>query len=239
MIKVLIATVCPSLAEVKRETLDAVRSLDVKGLVVDWFIGTEQLDDAEAVTGNPWTVGRTIAHNLNKALSLAKWEDYNYLWVLESDIVPAPDSLKLMLKDAVYSPAHIVSALVPERPLKVASNIVQFLYYPKRDGTGHHDPTYQGLDNLKHLCLRGEPFTVKPKMRCNVGRCCLLITEELFKYKFVESDGVWIDKIRELGFTVVVDPRVKCLHVDRDGTLISPWLGETVTYRSNTGEIIE
>lgn len=197
--KILIATVSISLNWVRKEMVEAIKNLVVHNDIVDWIVLTEQLEDSELYTHTQWSVGKTIANNVNKAREFALKNGYDYMFVVESDIIVPENALTSMLE----CNADIVSALVPERISKVGKNILNIYY--------------NGIKDAERLCREGKPFKVDEGP---IGRACLLISRRALEHPFQPSDGIWCDAMRGQGFQVIIDPRVKCSHVDRDGRIM-------------------
>ncbi|GAH78176.1 unnamed protein product, partial [marine sediment metagenome] len=154
-------------------------------------------------THSQWTVGKTLAHNHNKARLFALENGYDYLFFLESDIIPPPRALVLLLENK----ADIVSGIVAERISKIGKNVLQVYT--------------QGYSGVKELVRAGKPFVLE---EANTGRACLFVGRRAFEHPFLESDGSYGIQMREKGFKIMVDPRVACSHVDRDGAIMEPIL---------------
>jgi hypothetical protein len=197
-LKVLIVTVTPSYKEIKEETKKAVENLERESHIVDWLILTEQLEDA----GDQWKVGPTIWHNLNKARRYAVTEGYDYFLSLEWDIVPPPHTLLTLISNH----ADVTIGLYPERPLKVGFDLGGKLLVCN---SGNCIP--EAEDKVK----LGLPFQIKHG--CG-GLGCVLVHRKVLET--TQFRWEWHGDLYEKQFKVVLDPRVLCSHIDRDGSII-------------------
>lgn len=199
--KVLIATVTTSYKDIRTETRNAVQNLERGGHVVDWLILTEQLEDA----GDEWRVVSTIWHNLNKARKFALAEGYDYLLSLEWDIVPPPHALLTLMSND----ADVAVGLYPERPSKVHTLGGKLLVC----NPGNSIPEAEEKVKL------GMPFQIT---HGDAGLGCVLVNQKVMEnhpFKWVRG---WYQEMYKKGLKVVLDPRVLCYHVDRDGSIIKP-----------------
>jgi hypothetical protein len=198
--KILIVTVTPSYKDIRGETKRAVENLERGSNIVDWLIVTEQFEDA----GDEWRVSKTIWHNLEKARRVALMEGYDYLLSLEWDIVP-PQGALLNLMD---NKADVAIGLYPERPSKVGSYLggKLLVYNPGNCVPEAEEKVRSGL-----------PFQIN---RGCGGFGYLLINRDVMQS--TKFSWEWYGNVYEKGFKVVIDPRVLCDHVDRDGTIVKP-----------------
>ena len=204
-LKILIVTVSLSIKYIREETRRALEALDTGDHIVDWIVLTEQLEDSEIYTHSEWTVGKTIRYNSNKARQFALENGYDYMFFIESDVIPPPHALLVLLENEV----DIVSGLLAERVSKVGENILSVYM--------------QGLPGIREMVRAGKPFVFE-HYQANTGRGCLLVSRRALEHPFQDSDGYYCEVMREKGFKVWVDPRVACSHVDRDGSIMEPVL---------------
>lgn len=202
MAKVLIVTVTTSYGDVRAETRKALENLKRGEHVVDWIVLTEQLEDA----GDEWTVGPTIWHNLNKARRFALKEGYDYLLSLEWDVVPPPDALLTLISDD----ADVAVGLYPERPSKVGSTLGGRLLVCN---PGNSVPEAEEKVKL------GIPFRIT---HGDAGLGCVLVNRTVMENHPFSWVRGWYKKIYEKKLRVLLDPRVLCCHVNRDGSVIKP-----------------
>lgn len=199
--KILIVTVTTSYRDIKGETKRAVENLEINNHIVDWLILTEQLN---VDTGDEWKIGPTIWFNLEKARRYALTEKYDYMFILEWDVVP-PEHTLLSLIDA---DADVAVGLYPERPTKVGE---------KYGGQLLQCCPWSNIPNAEELVLKGEPFEITEG---EAGLGCVLIRRSAFEKVKFKWTRAWYYDLYTLNLRVVLDPRVICGHVDRDGRLV-------------------
>ncbi len=133
-----------------------------------------------------------------------------HLFFLDSDILPAPDTLKMLLSHE----ASIVSGLYRRRLTP-------------------HEPVAYRFDSKKILQPIVVPSTAKGRKPIKVdmvGAGCLLIEREVFekvkapwfvsewkKEGHLSEDFYFCQKARDAGFEILVDPKVTPLHLDPMG----------------------
>lgn len=179
-----------------KQTWEALHTLDVGEHTVNILISCENL---------PKVVGdKNIGYNLNKARSISLVDGYDYLAIIESDVIPPSNALLEMLKVN----ADVIVGLVPERPSKVKTN--EFIICM----------SWNGNPNAKELIPKGQPF----ELPGGDGYACILVKRRVLeKVKFPEQgsgDMCWYNELHKLGFKVFCQPSVLCSHIDRDGKVI-------------------
>jgi len=195
--KILVAVPVPKISHVYKECWQALHTLDAGEHTINLFITCENLPN---IVGD-----HNIGFNLNKARKICLEEGYDYLAVIESDVVPPQNALLEMLKVN----ADVVVGLVPERPSKVNTN--DFIICMDWNGNA----------NARELIKKGEPFELTGKD----GYACVLIRKNVIeRVTFPEQgcgDMVWYDLLHKGGFKIFCQPKVICSHVDRDGKVIT------------------
>jgi len=194
--KILVVYPSPDMkAQVFTEALEAVKDIDRGGHILDYFFPTNIPSDFIADKG--------LGFNLEKARQVALTQGYDYMLIVESDIIPPKDCLLKMLKVN----ADVVVSLTPERHEKVGT------FYPIVCMGWNNNP--EALPNF----LKGTPFRVHG---------CAGFTLTLINRKVIEGvrfpieapcDFTWYAVIHRMGFSVVCDPSIWTKQIERAGRI--------------------
>ena len=187
-------------------------ALGYKALYPQWWEALSKLDpgphiiDVMVLTSDPFPGewDRNIGYKMNQARTYAIAQGYDYLWVIESDIVVPRKALLQLLE----LKADVACGLSPERPTKVGTN--QFII----------EMSWNGNPGASEAIRRGQPFRIP-----GVGSyTCTLVARRLFEAEpFLEQlagDMAYFWAIQKKGYQVIVHPGCVCGHVDRDGRVI-------------------
>jgi hypothetical protein len=143
------------------------------------------------------------AMNLNMARVIATAGSYQYLWVLESDIVPPPHAVEALagpcVETGIYHyrragrpdlPAHLWSICAP-------ANVQPSDYQERLD--------------------KGETVRLMPPGEA--GYCCVMIPRWIFlEFPFVVSSGTdvdWYHTLHNHNIMVLCNGGVRCEHLER------------------------
>jgi len=197
LVKILGVTVSHSLNYVAPECLLAIQALDLGDHQVDWMFLTE----------SPYTGAgdMNIAFNQNKARAKAIAENYDFMLIVESDIIIPKGTLVTLLA----TQGDVIVGLTPERPSKVKTDdfIVCMPWNNNKDARMHID--------------RKEAF----EMTGSDGYTCVLVSRNVFtQVEFPvagSGDMGWYNVLHQKGFKIICQPNVHCFHKDRDGKIIT------------------
>lgn len=186
MAKVLLVTVSQSVGHVAPAVSDAIQQLNRGSHVVDWLIVTEQ--------DPPCDPNGIIMQNLEKARHYAVQLAYDYMFIVENDVVVPKHALMSLM-----NLGDVAVGLYPERPSKVGTD--EFLVCT---------PCNDNKDARKHI-EKGKPFLLTGRG----GYGCVVIKYHVFsKIKFPIGDMSWYDILHSEGFQVMCNPHVICFHID-------------------------
>jgi len=195
-VKILVTFVSPSFTELTpREVLKAIREIDRGGHQLDfiWLTGVPLPNQGDANLGYNLERARQIAINLN----------YDYMLIIESDVIVPKDCLLKLLK----MKCDVAIGLTPERYEKVRT------FFPL--------PCMKWNDNPDALSkfLRNKIFKIKGAGGLNLN----LVKRRVFKVvpfpvKF-PCDFTWYASLRKRGFKVLCNPEVRTYHVERCGRI--------------------
>jgi len=197
-LKVLITYVAPTFRElVYPQVLDSIWGID-KG---------EHWLDFIFLTGVPLPNqgDANLGYNLERARQVAVDLGYDYMLIIESDIiVPTTCLSKLILLDA-----DVAVGLTPERYEKVRS------FLPIACMSWNNNPdAMQGF-------LTNNPFEIKGCAGYALTLVKRCVFEKIpFPAKF-PCDFTWYDSLHKAGVKVVCDPSVTSSHVERVGRVVS------------------
>jgi len=194
--RVLLVTSAAGYGALCSEYWSSLARLDPGKNVLDVMILTEDPYPGE------WD--RNIGHKLNRARTYAISQGYDYLWIIESDIVVPSQALPMLLE----LKADVACGLTPERPTKVGTD--RFIV----------EMSWNGNPGAREAIPKGQSFRIP-----GVGSyTCTLVARRLFEAEVfpeqLAGDMAWYWKIQKAGFVVMVHPGVLCGHVDRDGRVI-------------------
>jgi len=199
--KILGVTVSHNLNYIALECLQAIQGLDIGPHQVDWMLLTESPFKGQG--------DKNIAHNQNIARQKAIAENYDFMLIVESDIIIPKHTLTTLLE----TQGDVIVAITPERPSKVKTDefIVCMSWNNNKDARAH-------IDKL-------EPF----EMTGSNGYTCVLISRKVFsEISFPEAgsgDMGWYNVLHGKGFKITCQPKVHCFHKDRDGKIIQGRIG--------------
>jgi GT2 family glycosyltransferase len=197
MAKILLTIPVPKLSLIYKECWNALLALDVGNHLVNLYVGCENLPN---IVGD-----HNIGFNLNQARKICLTEGYDYLLIIESDVVAPPNTLLEFLK----VDADVVVGLVPERPSKVGTD--DFIICMD----------WNANSNVQELIKKGEPFEMTGKD----GYACILVRRHLLEKLFFPEQGcgdmVWYDQLHKARYKIFCQPSVLCSHVDRNGKVIT------------------
>jgi len=199
--KILGVTVSHSLNYIEPECILAIRSLELGGHQVDWMFLTESPFKGAG--------DMNIAHNQNKARAKAINENYDFMLIVESDIIIPKHALLAL----IATQGDVIVGLTPERPSKVKTDdfIVCMPWNNNQNARAH-------IDKL-------EPF----EMTGSDGYTCILVSRNVFsQIEFPvagSGDMGWYNVLHGKGFKVICQPKVHCFHKDRDGRIIQGRIG--------------
>ncbi len=191
---------CPT-NRLERETINAIHGIQFSGTLDTMFTRDNPHGEYSA---------QNIIHNYLKAERIVKAEGYDYLFIVENDIIPPPDALeKLIALDA-----DIAYGVYCFRRGKPIINIQ----------TATNGESYGLPHNLKawaRVWGKVVPCT-------GLGFGCALIKRSVFDVLHMHSDSggdadtqMAIDAKR-LGLTLMADTSVICGHKRPDGVVIWP-----------------
>lgn len=144
--------------------------------------------------------GRPIDHNRNQIVDVFMKEGFDYLLMIDSDIEPPVDVLKIVDNKADVCSADIVTSKGKE-VIRLAMKKVQggYRYEPIKEGLIEVDATGTGC-----MCISRKVFEkmAKPYFQF-IYRNGILINGEDFNF---------CEKAKELGFKIMYDTRIKCNH---------------------------
>jgi len=200
-VKILGITVSHSLNYIALECLQAIQALDLGGHQVDWMLLTE----------SPYKGAgdMNIAFNQNKARQKAIAETYDYMLIVESDIIIPKHTLLTLLE----TQGDVIVAITPERPSKVKTDdfIVCMSWNHNKDARAH-------IDKLEAFEMTGSD-----------GYTCVLVSRNVFsqiEFPVVGSgDMRWYGVLHQKGFKIICQPKVHTFHKDRDGKIITGRIG--------------
>ncbi|GAI57542.1 unnamed protein product [marine sediment metagenome] len=187
--KVLLVIVSQSI-QIRPLTWDAISELNRGAHIVDILIVTEQNPP-----GDPNSI---IMRNLEKARHYAIQLAYDYMFIVENDVV-VPQHTLMSLMNPGDVVGDVTVGLYPERPSKVATD--EFLVCM----------SWNDNKNAREQIERGAPFYLTGRG----GFGCVLVSRHVFsKVKFPVGDMSWYDILHAEGFKVLCNPGVICFHID-------------------------
>jgi len=199
--KILGVTVYHTPESLVPECKKAIEEMDRGGHQVDWLWLNE----------SPWygQGDKNIGYNQNKARQKAIAEAYDFMLIVESDIIIPKHTLPTLLG----TQGDVIVGLTPERPSKVKTD--EFIVCM---------PWNNNKDARMHIDLR-EAF----EMTGSDGYTCVLISRKVFsEMAFPEvgsGDMGWYNVLHQKGFKAICQPNVHCFHKDRDGRIITGRIG--------------
>jgi len=201
LVKILGVTVSHNLNYIEPECLLAIRGLDLGGHQVDWMLLVDSPFKGEG--------DKNIAHNQNIARQKAIAENYDFMLIVESDIIIPKDALLTLLA----TQGDVIVGLTPERPSKVKTDdfIVCMPWNNNKDARMH-------IDKLEAFEMTGSD-----------GYTCVLVSRNVFtQVEFPvagSGDMGWYNVLHQKGFKIICQPKVHCFHKDRDGRIIQGRIG--------------
>jgi hypothetical protein len=175
------------------EVIDAIRKIDRGDTDLDLFLS--------AAPSFPQIGDANLGYNLEKARQIAVSQNYDYMLIVEVDIIVPKDCLLKMLK----VDADVVVSLTPERFEKVGT------FYPLVCMSWNNNP--DALPNF----LKGQNFPIKG---C-AGYTLTLIKRHVFeKIPFpikAPCDFTWYDSLHKAGIKIVCEATIWTRHVERVG----------------------
>jgi len=204
MLRVLIVTVTYPVngtLEVEPECFEAIRALDPGPYHVDWLLTNEN-----PFHGQFWP--QNVALNLNKAREIVLSMGYEYLMIVESDVIIPKDAL-IRLMD-VTGPDIVTCGLYRCRP------------------STHKTTAYMigkiNEDNplMQRNILLGKDFEYGEVIEVtHTGFGCVLIPRNVLeRIEFDEGiDVTFCWNCRKLGILLLCHTGVRCGHKDRDGRI--------------------
>lgn len=179
--------VSQSIRHIDQKVWNAIQEMDRDRHIFDLLVVTDQ---------NPGTdPNRLIMNNLEKARHYAIQLHYQYMFIIENDVIPPKHAL-ISLMDVH---AGVAVGLYPERPSKVGTD--DFLVCM---------PWNQNK-NAEQLIAKDKPFELTGRG----GYGCVLIEHRIFStVKFPVGDMGWYDILHAEGFKVICNPHVVCFHID-------------------------
>lgn len=199
--KILGVTVSHTLGHIAPECLMSIQALDTKDHQVDWMLLTQ--------SPHPGAGDMNIGHNQNIARQKAIAEHYDFMFIVESDIIIPPHALQTLLA----TEGDVRVAITPERPSKVKTDefIVCMGWNNNVNARGY-------IDKLQAFEMTGSD-----------GYTCVLISQKTFsqvEFPVVgSSDMVWYSVLHQKGFKIICQPKVHTFHKDRDGQIIKGRIG--------------
>jgi len=199
--KILGVTVSHNLNHIAIECLQGIQALDLGSHQVHWMLLTE----------SPYKGAgdMNIAFNQNKARQKAINETYDYMMIVESDIIIPKHALLTLLE----TEGDVIVGITPERPTKVKTDdfIVCMSWNHNNDARAH-------IDKLESFEMTGSD-----------GYTCILVSRKVFsetEFPVVGSgDMGWYNVLHKKGFKVICQPRVRTYHKDIDGKIIKGRIG--------------
>ena len=155
-----------------------------------------------------------LAYAYSVIFSYAQGYGYDYLWIVETDIIVQPDTLRKLLRDVLQTQG-IVSALSFRQEGRPQAYYDQRLWKARgRDG----------LWRIIRQPLPKEDLKGLKKVKA-VSFGCLLIPKHLYQYLHAEwssqhynhPDGFFFERLAEEGVDVYVDCDIRVKHLQR------PW----------------
>lgn len=221
MALILLQLTSKNLGFIMPETWQSVRALDPGLHVVDLHVLTRNRPTSPHAV-RPVHLG----YNMERSrLFAVKW-GYDYLFVIQSDIIFPPNALQVLLKVQQQYKAEVVCALTPERPEKVGTD--EFV-------------VCMSWNNNPHARARinaGKNFTVTGN---GSGYMLVLIDRSvLAKYEFPRSgasDCDWYAKLRKHQVKVICEVGMRVYHKQRsDGRIIRGDAHVVQHWRNVTGK---
>jgi GT2 family glycosyltransferase len=194
-LKILLSVVVREIGRIKDLTWKALHEIDRGEHILNLVVFTE----------NPYENGEmNMGHNLELARKLVLTEAYDYMFNVESDVVPPRNCLLELLKMST----DVAFALVPDRPCKIGSD--DFVACMNWNGNPH---ARNSINKLEIFEIKG-----------NTGTGCFLITRKAleivgFPLK-IGIDFVWSDELHKKGIKMLCNPNVLCQHVDENGKAV-------------------
>jgi hypothetical protein len=177
------------------EVIDAIRKIERGDADLDLFLPT--------APSFPQKGDANLGYNLEKARQIAVSQNYDYMLIVESDIIVPKDCLIKMLK----VDADVVVSLTPERFEKVGT------FYPIVCMSWNNNP--DALPNF----LKGKNFPIKG---C-AGFTLTLIKRHVFeKIPFpikAPCDFNWYGSLHKAGVKIVCEATVWTQHMERSGAI--------------------
>ena len=163
-------------------TVLSVFKMDREGLFVDFFFAS----------------GTNQVLNLNRARRIVLQNGYDYMFIVESDIILPVDSLLALLK--------------------VGADICVGLYKIRKTEHYVHQINGEFIQFGKHFYQNTGDIEVS---RFGLG-CCLIKRRVLEEISFRTCEGtdvVFSDECRKGGFKAFCNCQVRCGHIDQDGSV--------------------
>jgi hypothetical protein len=194
-LKVLASVVVRDIATIKEPTWKALHEIDRGEHVLDLGVFTE----------NPYeNFEMNMGYNLELARKLVLSEPYDYLFNVESDVVPPRNCLLELLK----MNTDVAFALVPDRPCKIGKDD-----FVACMGWNNNPRARDAIDKLETFEITG-----------NTGTGCFLMSRSVLeKVAFPLKSGidfVWSDDLHKKGIKMLCNPNVICGHVDSNGKIV-------------------
>lgn len=209
--KVLIVISAPHLWNVEKRCIKSVMNQDA--LDIDVVIGTNRGEAESSLKLEP--------KHLNRVTQPVR-HSYDYFFPMQSDIILPQNALTLILLEANVDREAIILALCSPRKSTLEEADREEGEPNHIRELGHYQCTMLNgrilLDNIDRI-KEGKPFTSKERFYFG-WNCCLIPSKILREHPFTEDrsyDVSWSDEIQKAGIPIIIDPRVKVGHIDRDG----------------------
>jgi len=187
-----------------REVLVGILTRDL--VSTQWAIGFKALAlpptaGWTTITGMPFDSGRNVC--CERVLK----NDFKYLMFLDDDVIPPPDAYMKLVKHNV----DIVSGLYVRRTEPIAPVMIRYKDGKPEWVTNFVPDSIQEVDLVGAGCLLIHKKVLQamppPWFEWKVDR------KDLPPMERTSEDFTFCKKAKELGFKILVDTSVKCLHV--------------------------
>jgi hypothetical protein len=205
------------------ETNKALRELDMTDLEVDFFAA---IHNPHTPMERGWQ--NNIPYKLEKARKIILALNYDYLMIVEDDVVPPPNTIRRLVELNQQGQGDVITGIYQLKPRdrgRLSSYKVKFMENPhKCSAVPGHRP--HGAHNCSpvtqiNFLMPGKDFNWGDVLQVDIVSygCTLIPGYVLEKLNFMEVDVGFSMKCRELGFTLITDTGVKCEHKDINGVM--------------------
>jgi hypothetical protein len=202
-----------------KQVVDAVKANIIDNSNVEVTLEVSEESDNSVAETNGWNV---VVAAFQKLSDRVVAEGYDYLWLVEADVVIPPNALSHLLSDQ----ADLAAAVVPYHFQNYLLGVAGGEIYRNLACTGYFLPDKQGnptfdIHNLYLKDIQDKLLIGSPEHMIFNGTGCILISRRVFESglkwrwdnKVCGFDVYFWQDAQRLGFKCVTDGFVVCQHL--------------------------